>query len=208
MLDPERNPPLSAGGNCEIIVAASGKTLLLTRDAGVARRIVRAVTSAMLVDAPGLGVMGAFVPADLTNAVTLQASIARVHRRVERLRASRPPVRVDLLRLPFAADCRSTGDAAAGFDPKDPVQKNLGPDDAMPLYSESILAKRRAAPGGIARLVEIFGEGTLDLDMARDVGGPSETDDGEGETWDSDHPCRRKRAWPGVSRFRSLRGRG
>lgn len=93
----------------EIVVAVSGKAMLLVKDAAKGRRIVGAITSRALRDAPGLtvlGVVGRQFPFGTGN---MQAQVGAIHRLYETARSTLPGPESRFQRLPIVAECATTG---------------------------------------------------------------------------------------------------
>ncbi|CAN5809421.1 hypothetical protein BH20ACI4_BH20ACI4_15440 [soil metagenome] len=92
----------------EIIIATSGKALLLTKNKKRAKEIVREVTKKALIDFPGLTVQGAVVEVneDLTD---IHDAVGKVHRRLEEIRYQIPSNLQRFQRLPFTAPCATSG---------------------------------------------------------------------------------------------------
>ncbi len=83
----EAYPALSADNPFEIILAISGKALLLVKNAELGRQIVRSVTSRALKEAPGLEVRGV-VSRDFDDQKDcLHSLIGEVHREYEKVRS-------------------------------------------------------------------------------------------------------------------------
>lgn len=154
LLDPAVNRSAADGAPVEVVVATSGKALLLVRDDTTGRAIVRRVTDRALEEAPGLDVTGVVGQAfdwehgDLDDAVR---EVHQVHAR-HRQRRSSPASR--FLRIPLVADCATTGMPAARFD-------HLEPEPG--LRSATASAKRAAAKKAKARLQRLLDvDGTTD----------------------------------------------
>lgn len=77
--------PLDADG-VEIVVATSGKALLLVRDPACAKRIVAAVTLRTLIEAPGAIVRGFIIPVDQMTRSTTTPALRLISRAKVRLR--------------------------------------------------------------------------------------------------------------------------
>jgi hypothetical protein len=93
----------------EVILAVSGKALLLVRDAALGRHIVREVTLRTLQEAPGLEVRGV-VSRDFEFETTpLHPLIGEVHRQFEAIRSRLPGPAARFQRLPIIAECASSG---------------------------------------------------------------------------------------------------
>jgi hypothetical protein len=123
LLDKSKNPELGKNGNkVEVIIATSGKALLLVEDRASAERIVRKVTSRALVELPGLTVHGAisdgFKSLDEKNdqgEFRLHKAFGEVHRRLEEIRYQMPGNEQRFLRLPYVAPCETSGLPAGGL---------------------------------------------------------------------------------------------
>ena len=90
----------------EVIIATSGKALLLTEDENIAKKIVSEVTKQSLIELPGLTIHGAICEVkDGTNAKTLHDAVGEVHRRLEEIRYLIPSNQQRFQRLPFATQC-------------------------------------------------------------------------------------------------------
>lgn len=117
LLDQMKNPRIeNDGSNVEIIVATSGKAILLVKDKCVAEEIVGEVTRAALERMPGLTVHGAICEADddldaagANGELRLHEAIGEVHRRLESIRYAVPSNQQRFLRLPFVAPCETSG---------------------------------------------------------------------------------------------------
>ncbi len=139
-LDPRRNAPIENNKTgIEIIIATSGKAMVLVEGCEKAREIVSHVTWLALDQAPGVTVRGAIVDfvwgEDEASAERLHKAVGTAHERLEKLRSQLPSPDLRFPRLPFVVDCRSSGLPAMRLheDPnlRDPV-------------SRVVAAKRRA----------------------------------------------------------------
>lgn len=106
---PTVNRPFAEGSSAEVILATSGKALLLVPEAEIGRRIIGGVTLAALRTAPGLDVLGVVSEGFDWNAMPLEPMVARVHQLHESLRSERvsPAIRFPL--LPILAPCATSG---------------------------------------------------------------------------------------------------
>lgn len=145
LLNPELNPPIERpDARVEVIVAASGKALLLTKTAADAQDIIQRVTRQALIEAPGLEVCGVFEEFDW-DGDRLGEINHKVHRQYEQVRAQKPSTHLRFLRLPVVDQCATSGLPANQVD--------NGPD-ADPL-SGVAYSKRQQSKAGIERLVNI-----------------------------------------------------
>lgn len=155
--DSRRNPPAAVPGwiGVEFIQATSGKALLLVEDESLARRIIERATRKALEEAPGLDLTGA-IGGEFDPARDEIGPIDRgVHQRLQQVRGLRPGPDLRFPRLPFAADCASSGLPAAGWDAR---RREDGP------LSRPVLCKRAAHDDGWRRLNDLSG-GRLTRDI-------------------------------------------
>jgi len=109
LLDPTINPPIeNLATKIEIIIAASGKTLLLVKSDVDAKKIIQAVSYKALREAPGLEIAGVFCKFDW-NSETLGEINKKVHKEYERVRSLKPSVDLRFLRLPVVDECATSG---------------------------------------------------------------------------------------------------
>ncbi|HHP7245771.1 MAG TPA: hypothetical protein ACFE0H_13915, partial [Elainellaceae cyanobacterium] len=116
LLNPELNPPIEdpVSTGIEIIVAASGKAMLLTQDRSTAQNIIRHVTRQALEVAPGLDVCGIIQEFNWDDECIGQA-VKRIHRKVESHRNQRVMPQQRFQRLPVVQACTTSGQPASGF---------------------------------------------------------------------------------------------
>ncbi len=107
------NRPLESGAAAEIIIATSGKSLLLTRTLSDAQRIVSYVTEKVLREADGMDVAGVIVPFDLSEVrINIGKAVSDAHARIEQVRLERPSALLRHPRLPIVAPCAFSGRAS------------------------------------------------------------------------------------------------
>ncbi len=121
--DPTNYPAISSQNPVEVILAVSGKALLLVKDAAIGREIVRAVTLRSLREAPGLEVHGVVSKDFDLEKVSLHQIIGEIHRQFEVVRSMLPGPASRFPRLPIIAEC-----ASSGF----PAQRTAGGRDGLP----------------------------------------------------------------------------
>jgi hypothetical protein len=102
----------------EILIATSGKAILVVRDRKRGEEIVAHVTRRAVIESPGVTVSGAVVESErdtngLPSARQLDDAIYRAHQRHEELAALLPSGDLRFPRLPFVEDCVSSGLPAA-----------------------------------------------------------------------------------------------
>jgi len=116
LLSDEKNPPLEQGKRAvEVILATSGKALLLVRDAATGEHIIRHVTEQTLRQAPGLTVHGAISTLPGLTLEDVHQGIRQVHEALEQVRYQVPGVAQRFLRRPFVAECATSGLPAGAF---------------------------------------------------------------------------------------------
>ncbi|MFY1699167.1 Cas10/Cmr2 second palm domain-containing protein [Solwaraspora sp. WMMA2101] len=93
----------------EIVVAASGKALLLAADAHTGRAVVQAVTRRALDDAPGLEIWGTVDPDPVTDDADLSPALTRAYQRQAAWRSRRPSPLLRHPTLPFTRPCHYSG---------------------------------------------------------------------------------------------------
>ncbi len=115
--DAEANPPLDPADDkaVEVVLATSGKAILLCGSAETARAIVAGATRAALARAPGVDLRGAVVPAPDPGgaAADMDAAFQSLYRTMEADRGRLPAPEQRFPGLPQVARCRTTGLPAA-----------------------------------------------------------------------------------------------
>ena len=148
LLDPKRNRPILGGdANVEVVVATSGKAILLARSQEIGKRIVRQVTREALKAFPGAGVVGAVGDAfdyATATAAEFHAELRNVFARLAATRIEVPPSISRDLTVPIVRPCRTTGlpaKAVCKFGKEEPAA-----------LSRTAISKRRRRNDGIQRL--------------------------------------------------------
>ncbi|TNB47095.1 hypothetical protein FF124_12995 [Martelella lutilitoris] len=172
---------INAGGAVlEPVLLTSGKALFVAASVADAEKLVAAVSRRALVEAPGLGLVGAHVALvdddPQTGVADFHRALKAVHLRLAQLRAAAPPDFAHLQRLPFAADCHSSGAGASGFDANDPAWRGEG---LVRDFSLSVLQKRAFRPSALDQLRAVLGLKQTDQHQY-DTG---EDDEGWDENW-------------------------
>ena len=135
------------------LLIASGKAILLGPKERL-EEIITHVTGKAADTMPGLGMAGgiAELHGDASNAKVLHEAIRKAHERLADLRGRLPSPQLRFQRLPFVAECASSGLPAHGKDRKAPEED---------VVSEPVCAKRRFHEAGKRRLHAWLGEGAL-----------------------------------------------
>lgn len=134
-------------GGIEVIVATSGKAILVCQERSLAQQIVEKATLCACLDAPGLDLAGAICEFD--PATPVHAAIRAVHERLAQIRFARPQPLARFANWPMSAPCASSGLPASGMEL---VQGK------PQLLSAPALAKRKASNAWQSRLRKITAE--------------------------------------------------
>jgi hypothetical protein len=110
LLNPEKNSPIEMQGDegVEVIIATSGKALLLTKTLEKAKKIVSFVTKKALIEMPGLTVHGA-IETVADNLTDIHDAVGKVHHKLEKVRDQLPSNLQRFQRLPFVEPCATSG---------------------------------------------------------------------------------------------------
>lgn len=96
----------------EVIIATSGKALLMAKDKKVAEKIVSEVTKKALIEMSGLTINGAICEvknsSDKNEAENLHEAVGDVHKRLEEIRYQIPSNLQRFQRIPFVAECNTS----------------------------------------------------------------------------------------------------
>ncbi len=130
LLDPQLNRPITEDGvTVEIIVATSGKALLLVKAREIGQEIIRQVTTKAIEEAPGLDVCGVISNHFEWEGTLLGEVNREVHERFDEIHANLPGPATRFLRLPVVDDCATSGLPAAQLDTRD--KNDAGPRSAV-----------------------------------------------------------------------------
>ncbi|MDG4771950.1 hypothetical protein [Solwaraspora sp. WMMD792] len=99
----------------EIVVAASGKALLLAPNAADGRAVIRAVTRRALHQAPGLEIWGTVDPKAVDNDADLADGLSRAYQLQAAWRSRRPSPLLRHPTLPFTRPCHYSGQPSTAF---------------------------------------------------------------------------------------------
>lgn len=156
LLDAETaNPPIEKQTDekpaVEILVATSGKALLLVKERGIGEEIVRRVTCRALTEAPGVAVCGVVSePFRFGKAETLHEAVRTVHQTLETTRALLPAPSARFPLLPVTEVCTTSGLPAS-------EEGTVGTDTY--LMSPPVKAKTDQLDPARARLWQLRGPG-------------------------------------------------
>jgi hypothetical protein len=118
LLNKELNQPIDSSNDVtvEVIVATSGKALLLTKDKETAKHIIRFVTHKALREAPGLDVSGVISEPFNWEQQSIGEINRQVHQKFASVRSSKPSPALRFLRLPVMDECSTSGLPASYID--------------------------------------------------------------------------------------------
>jgi hypothetical protein len=119
----------------EVIIAASGKAMVLARQLDHAKQIIMKVTLKALKEAPGLTISGAIEEFDWNTKKSLAEASCQLHRKFEVVRSLLPTPHLRSLRLPIIEDCRTSGLPTAKLE--------LEPDQSLIPRSNTSSWKRK-----------------------------------------------------------------
>jgi hypothetical protein len=165
LLDERRNPRFEDGGRVEVIVATSGKALLLVRDAEDGKRIVSAVTERGLREAPGIHMHGVVVPFNAEQH-SLHTAIKWAHEKHAESGGRLPSPEARFQRLPVVAECATSGLPAAVYDRQSPEPRK---ERSAVSRAKATLdyEGRSAAEDGLDRMRRVAKRADSDLRLAR-----------------------------------------
>ncbi|MEI2583898.1 hypothetical protein [Scytonema sp. PRP1] len=163
LLNKQLNQPIESNSNVkvEIIVAASGKALLLSQDYETAKKIIRFVTHKALREAPGLDICGVISEAFNWDQENLGKVNRLVHQKFAFVRSQRPSPDLRFLRLPVVDECSTSGLPAARleYDSKgEPVVR-----------SQASYSKRNYSSDGFHRIAALLKREKSSTNFARSV---------------------------------------
>ncbi|NMF84119.1 hypothetical protein [Nodosilinea sp. P-1105] len=193
LLDPAKNPPIEESDQAvEILTAASGKALFLTKTQEVAQSIIREVTRRALVEAPGLTIAGVYEKVGtLGKHGALAEAIQKVHRKLETERSHFPSPENRFLRLPIVAECTSSGLPASARVPEGGRHRAI---------SQVNHAKWLFAPKAKERLAKLDPRLTRQIDQLVDEGqkGDQGSAASSGDRLLKDDATSDPRSWLGI----------
>jgi len=151
-----KNPPIEKGrSKIEVVVATSGKAILVVNSREIGFQIIRSVTTRAIKDAPGVcltGVVGEIEPG--ANKEAIDHALINLHGSRERIRGSLPSPDLRFLRLPVAESCRTSGlPASAIMETSEEQRRTDGREVACSFVT---LRKREAADRAWNRMTGLF----------------------------------------------------
>jgi hypothetical protein len=145
--DSKINPEIeSSNQGIEILLATSGKAILLTKTEDLAKSIIREITCQVLKDAPGLELGGVYVDCDLNKPNSVAKAVEKAHKEFEKSRSKRPGANSRFLRLPIVASC------SVSELPASALEKIGNEDNPISVVSQ---VKRSFADSAVKRLQKV-----------------------------------------------------
>ena len=148
----------------EVIVATSGKAMLLVKNAEVGKKIIREVTRQALEDAPGVDVCGVVSDDFDWKARPLGEIVSETHKQLDQTRDNRPGIALRFLRLPVVMECATSGLPAAEWDER---KEGEEPSAARSAVS---LKKRKGSKSYGPRMKTLLRLQEIDRDFADNIG--------------------------------------
>jgi hypothetical protein len=159
-----QNPIGTAGVYVEVIVATSGKAMLLVNNREDGKAIITSVTRRTLAQAPGIDVCGAISDPFELNEKPLGEVVRDVHRKLARIRDNRPGAALRFLRLPVVMECATSGLPAAIW------AKPEGGEESEAAHSAITREKRRNRGSYNDRMSVLLRQYGIKNDFAKNVG--------------------------------------
>ncbi len=144
----------------EVVLATSGKALLVVAGRERARQILATLTKHAAKEAPGLSVGGAIVDLPSRQNADVKSAIGAVHDRFNANRDLMPAPAQRFTMLPFCQPCATSGLPASGLDKKAAKQ-----EASMP-FAAPALAKRKCADDWFKRIRQMFRNNDADFFIA------------------------------------------
>jgi hypothetical protein len=124
--DNKLNPPIDINNavEVEVIVATSGKSLLLTKKEEIAKKIIQYVTLKALKEAPGLDICGVIHKFDW-HQEDLGKINRKIHQKFATVRSKKPANDLRFLRLPMIDECSTSGLPASRIDKSEEIPVSI-----------------------------------------------------------------------------------
>jgi len=145
------------GADIEVVLATSGKALIIAATEALARGIVRSVTLRALTEAPGVSITGVYQSFDWDRQRVADVERA-LHGQLVAVRASHPGPEVRYLRIPVVAECGSSGLPATSV---------VRAGDERRLASPVVSCKRDASRAAYDRFAAILKDHDVSVPIAR-----------------------------------------
>lgn len=160
----QHNPPLETSNlPVEIIIATSGKALLLTKDKETAQKIITAVTTKAQKEAPGMDLCGVFEEFnwDDGNTGSLAEATKKVYQKFDQVHSKYPSPHLRFLRLPIIDECSTSEYPASCI-----VQ---GPNNSDILLSAVSYHKQQCTESALERINYILSKKKNPIEFTKNV---------------------------------------
>ncbi|MBD2395144.1 hypothetical protein H6G11_12885 [Cyanobacterium aponinum FACHB-4101] len=152
LLNSNHNPPIEDDKqSIEIIIAVSGKALLITKDKDIAQDIIAKLTTKCLKEAPGITVTGVYKKFDWDQPI--ENKIKKVYRKIEIAQSNLLSSEFRFLKLPILSHCDTSGLPASSME--------ISPENGKIPISAISFAKRKSADDSLKRMDELVQKNSL-----------------------------------------------
>lgn len=152
LLNSRHNPPIEDNKqSIEIIIAVSGKALLITKDKKTAQDIIAKLTTKCLKEAPGINVTGFYVEFDWHKPI--QDAVRQVYREFDVVQSNLLSSEFRFLKLPILSHCDTSGLPASSMD--------INPENDKIPVSKISFAKRNRADDSLKRMDKLVQKNSL-----------------------------------------------
>jgi len=162
LLDPQLNRPIETHEDVhvEVIIATSGKSLLLAKDREHAKEVIQKVTHKALVAAPGLDIHGVIQEFNWEQD-KLKCVNRKIHQKFEEIRSKKPSPALRFLRLPVVAECSNSGLPASYWE--------IDKEGKLILKSVVSDRKMRCNKRALRRFQSFLDEEKIDIDFLASI---------------------------------------
>jgi hypothetical protein len=128
LLDPQQNAPID-NAEVEVVIATSGKAIVLARTKDLAQRIVRYATETALKEAPGIDLAGCHAEVDIADMDDpnqldhFAAAVKQTYETFGRVQAVRTSTKSRFPMLPIVAPCQASGYPASRREQLSPTER-------------------------------------------------------------------------------------
>ncbi|MFM7886835.1 MAG: Cas10/Cmr2 second palm domain-containing protein, partial [Pseudanabaena sp.] len=150
LMNPDLNPPINSANSkgAEIVLAASGKAILIVKEEKKAKDIIKYVSTASLTKAPGLEIYGTFEKFDWDK-----DKLGEINQKVHDLslcgKSQKPSSHLRFLRLPVIDECKTSGLPAS--------ESRKNPEGELDAISEVSKFKQDQQPKAFERIQTLIG---------------------------------------------------
>jgi len=165
LLNEKLNSPIDTKNevSVEVIIATSGKALLLTKEKDTAKAIIQYVTIKALKEAPGLDICGVIHEFNWEKE-TLGEVNCKIHQKISTVRSQRPAPNLRFLRLPVIDECATSGLPASRLE-----KYNQDGQDKSILRSQLRDSKHQYSLHGFTRIQDFLKRKNTSIKLARSL---------------------------------------